>query len=161
AGTKLIAIGGDATEGDFFDPTPFVDELDTSNWPSGSWVLSPDDLPAARQGNSAGFVSNGRVGGEIWSTGGATVRFINEHFFRPAPICTTYTYTTVMAAFVPGTTDTGNHTDDGSTVIMLPFPYRLYDTEFSNVAVGSNGHLTFGTPNNNFDVTCIPVASAT
>jgi hypothetical protein len=44
---------------------------------------------------------------------------------------------------------------------MLPFPYRLYDAEFSTVAVGSNGHLTFGTVNNAFGVTCIPVATAT
>ena len=73
----------------------------------------------------------------------------------------TYNYTTSAGSIVPGTTDTGNHTDDGSTVIMLPFPYRLYDAEFATVAVGSNGHLTFGTPNNNFGVTCIPVASAT
>jgi 6-phosphogluconolactonase (cycloisomerase 2 family) len=161
AGTKLIAIGGDTTGSDFFDPSAQVDELDTTTWPSGTWVASPNNLPAVRQGNSAGFVSNGRAGGEIWSTGGATVTFINENLFRAAPICTTYTYTTSAGAIVPGTTDTGNHVDDGSTVIMLPFPYRVYDTEFTNVAVGSNGHLTFGTVNNAFDVTCLPVTAAT
>jgi hypothetical protein len=161
AGTKLIAIGGDATGSDFFDPTNLVDELDTTTWPSGTWVASPDNLPTARQGDSAGFVSNGRVGGEIWSTGGATTTFINENLFRAAPICTTYTYSTSAGSIVAGTVDTGNHTDDGSTVIMLPFPYRLYDTEFTNVAVGSNGHLTFGAVNNQFDPTCIPIVIAT
>jgi hypothetical protein len=161
AGTKLIAIGGDATGSDFFDPTALVDELDTTSWPSGAWVASPDNLPTIRQGNSAGFVSNGRVGGEIWSTGGATVGFINEHLFRAAPICLAYNFSISAGSIVPGTTDTGNHTDDGSTVIMLPFPYRLYDTDFSNVRVGSNGHLTFGAPNDNFNPGCIPVAGAT
>ena len=162
AGTKLIAIGGDTTGLDFFDPSAQVDELETTTWPSGTWVASPDNLPTVRQGNSAGFVSNGRVGGEIWSTGGVTVGVINEHLFRAAPICLTYTYTTSSSATIfPGTTDTGNHADDGSTVIMLPFPYRLYDTEFTNVAVGSNGHLTFGAVNDQFDPTCIPIVTAT
>jgi lactonase family protein with 7-bladed beta-propeller/Kelch motif protein len=161
AGTKLIAIGGDTTGVDFFDPSAQVDELDTSTWPSGTWVGSPDNLPAERQGNSAGFVSSGRVGGEIWSTGGATTGFINDHLFRAAPTCLTYNFTTSAGSIVAGTTDTTNHADDDSTVIALPFPYRLYDTEFSSVRVGSNGHLTFGTPNDTFNPTCIPVAAAT
>ena len=162
AGTRLIAIGGDTTGVDFFDPTALVDELDTSTWPAGTWVQSLDDLPSARQGNSAGFVSTGRVGGEIWTTAGSSATFINEHLFRAASACVAYTYTVGAAgSIVPGTTDTGNHADDASTVIMLPFPYRLYDTEFTNVAVGSNGHLTFGAVNDQFDPTCIPIVTAT
>ena len=161
AGTKLVAIGGDISGGSFADPSAQVDELDTTVWPGGTWVASPDNLPTARQANSGGFTSNGRAGGEIWSTGGFGGTFINEHLFRAAPICTTYAYNLSAGAIVPGTTDTGNHTDDGSTVIMLPFPFRVYDSEFTNVAVGSNGHLTFGTVNNTFDPTCIPVATAT
>jgi hypothetical protein len=162
AGTRLIAIGGDVTGSDFADPTTQVDELDTTSWPSGTWVGSPDNLPAVRQGNSGGFTSSGRVGGEIWSTGGfGTAGFVGDHLFRTELTCLSYNYSTSAGSIVAGTTDTGNHTDDGSTVIMLPFPYRLYDTEFTNVAVGSNGHLTFGTPNNAFGVTCIPVTGAT
>ena len=80
AGTKLAAIGGDTTGADFFDPSAQVDELETTAWPSGTWVTSPDNLPTVRQGNSAGFVTSGRIGGEIWSTGGGTVGFINEIF---------------------------------------------------------------------------------
>ena len=91
AGTKLIAIGGDSNGGSFFDPSAQVDELDTSTWPGGTWVPSPDNLPSARQANPAGFVSTGRVGGEIWTTGGigpASV-FLSEHLFRaraPLPL---------------------------------------------------------------------------
>jgi Kelch motif protein len=161
AGTQLFAIGGDTTGADFFDPSDQVDELDTTTWPSGTWGPSPDNLPTVRQGNSAGFVSNGRFEGEIWSTGGGTVGFINEHIFRAALPCLTYFYTTSSGSIVPGITDTGNHADDGSTVVVLPFPYRLYDQEFTSVKVGSNGHLTFGTPNDTFDPTCLPVAGAT
>jgi hypothetical protein len=37
----------------------------------------------------------------------------------------------------------------------------LYDQTFGNVAVGSNGHLTFGTVNDAFNPTCIPIVTAT
>ena len=83
-GTRLIAIGGDSNGGAFFDPSVQVDELDTSAWPDGMWVSSPDNLPTPRQSNQAGFFSSGRIGGEIWSTGGRTTGnvYLNEHLFR-------------------------------------------------------------------------------
>ncbi len=71
-----------------------------------------------------------------------------------------YYVTNSGASIVPGATDTGNHTDDGSTVIPLPFPYQLYGLVFTSVAVGSNGHLTFGGANDSGTVSCIPVAYA-
>jgi hypothetical protein len=85
SGSKLFAIGGDATGGGFFDASVQVDELDTGSWPSGSWSSSPANLPSARQSNQAGFFSTGRVGGEIWSTGGVTaaITFLADHLFRP------------------------------------------------------------------------------
>ncbi len=88
SGSKLFAIGGDVTGGGFFDASNQVDELDTASWPSGSWTASPANLPSARQGNSAGFSSTGRIGGEIWSTGGvnASVTFLAEHLFRATPL---------------------------------------------------------------------------
>lgn len=74
--------------------------------------------------------------------------------------CTNYSFTVSSGSIVPGTTDTGNHVDDGSTVIALPFTYTLYDTGFNSVAVGSNGHMTFGTANDGFNVSCIPIVNA-
>jgi hypothetical protein len=79
----------------------------------------------------------------------------------PTPPCMNYAYTVGSGTIVPGTTDTGNHADDNHTLIPLPFAYTLYDTSFSNVSVGSNGHLTFGTVNDGFNIGCIPVATAT
>ena len=72
-----------------------------------------------------------------------------------------YAYTVGTGPIVPGTTDTGNHADDASTIITLPFSYRLFDTSFPTVAVGSNGHLTFGTVNDTFNASCIPQATTT
>src|SRR4029079_14256020 len=78
----------------------------------------------------------------------------------PTP-CQNYSYTVSTGSIVPGTTDTGNHTDDNSTLIGLPFTYRLSDTNFNNVRVGSNGHLTFGTVVDSFNATCMPQATTT
>ena len=161
AGTKLIAMGGDANGGG--GPSAQVDALDISVWPGGAWVASPDNLPSPRTQYSAGFASTGRVGGEIWSTGGEGpgAVILKEHLFRPAPTCAAYTFTTGAGGIVPGTTDTGNHTDDGSTQITIPFLYNIYDQQANVVSVGSNGHLTFGLVNDTFNPTCIPVANAT
>lgn len=78
----------------------------------------------------------------------------------PTPVCD-YVYTVTTGSIVPGTVDVGNHTDDGSTNIALPFSYTLYNRAFNQVAVGSNGQLTFGTVNNTFAIPCLPVSGAT
>ena len=44
---------------------------------------------------------------------------------------------------MPGTVDTGNHTDDGTTFISLPFTYQLYDQTYTGVNLSSNGNLQF------------------
>ena len=62
---------------------------------------------------------------------------------------------------MPGTTDTGNHCDDCTTVISLPFPVTLYDQTFTSAMVGSNGIFAFGTNNNAFAGSCLPVPTAT
>ena len=85
-GSKIYALGGDAQGGGFFDSVSTVDELDTSAWPSGTWVASPPNLPAPpRQANQAGFHSTAFTGGEIWSTGGIngqTFQFLSDHLYR-------------------------------------------------------------------------------
>src|SRR4029079_11949884 len=65
AGTnKLYALGGDTQGGGFFDSTNEVDELPLGSWPSGTWAMSPPNLPVPnRQANQAGFYGNG----DIWS----------------------------------------------------------------------------------------------
>jgi hypothetical protein len=84
AGTnKLYALGGDLpNDGNFFNSTNLVDELDLSGWPGGTWNPSPPDLPLPnRQGNQAGFYGNG----DIWSVGGldgATFIFEGEVWHR-------------------------------------------------------------------------------
>jgi subtilisin family serine protease len=54
-----------------------------------------------------------------------------------------YTFTTGSDSIVPGTTDSGNHTDDGDTAVALPFSFQLYDQTFNSVNVSSNGRVDF------------------
>ena len=54
-----------------------------------------------------------------------------------------YTFTTGTDPIVPGTTDTGNHIDDGDTFVALPFSFSLYDQTYNGVNVSSNGRLDF------------------
>ena len=62
---------------------------------------------------------------------------------------------------MPGVDDTGNHCDDCVTVIPLPFSVTLYDQAFTSATVGSNGIFAFGTNNNSFTGSCLPVTGAT
>ena len=65
----------------------------------------------------------------------------------PTPTATpsgcNYTFTTGTDPIVPGTTDTGNHIDDGDTFVALPFSFSLYDQTYNGVNVSSNGRLDF------------------
>jgi len=54
-----------------------------------------------------------------------------------------YIITPGTDAIVAGTTDIGNHTDDGETFIGLPFSFTLYDQTYNGVNVSSNGRLEF------------------
>src|SRR5437762_650552 len=58
--------------------------------------------------------------------------------------------------FVPGVTDRGNHCDDCTTVLTLPFPVQIFDQAFSTANVGSNGNLQFLSTRTEFVNTCLP-----
>jgi hypothetical protein len=61
---------------------------------------------------------------------------------------------------VPGTTDVGNHTDDGTTAITLPFAFSFYGNNFTTANVSSNGNLQFTSNNTAFSNVCpFPIAS--
>src|SRR5262249_28124104 len=82
---KLYSLGGDLpNDGNFFDSTNQVNELDLSAWPGGTWTSSTPNLPLPnRQANQAGFYG----GGGIWSVGGidgTTFTFFSDVFARPS-----------------------------------------------------------------------------
>jgi subtilisin family serine protease len=61
-----------------------------------------------------------------------------------------------VANIVPGTADTGNHGDDDTNVIALPFSYTFYGQSFTNVTVDTNGKLHFGGGTSDYQNTCLP-----
>ncbi len=69
-----------------------------------------------------------------------------------------YTIIPGTNTIVPGTTDIGNHTDDGDTFISLPFNFQLYGNTYNGVFVSSNGRLDFLTVNDPFGYisACLP-----
>jgi len=75
-----------------------------------------------------------------------------------ASAATYATSTSTGNSIIPGTTDTGNHCDDCTTSVSLPFPVSFYGTNFSTVALSSNGNVQFtsggGTANNSNS--CLP-----
>jgi hypothetical protein len=73
---------------------------------------------------------------------------------------TQYVITPGADLIVPGTTDTGNHTDDGDTAVALPFSFKLYGNTYNSVNVNSNGRLDFVTVNEpgGYVTACLPAS---
>jgi hypothetical protein len=67
-----------------------------------------------------------------------------------------YTITPGTDTIVPGETDIGNHTDDGTTFVALPFSFQLYDQTYTGVNVSSNGNAQFVTADANWVSVCLP-----
>src|SRR4051812_40431045 len=65
-----------------------------------------------------------------------------------------YTTQTGTGTIVPGTTDIGNHVDDGVTPISFPFPVTLYRQTFTTANADSNGSLLFSTSTSGFNANC-------
>jgi hypothetical protein len=80
-----------------------------------------------------------------------------QHSLRssPAGLCSNYTTSTSTDSIVPGDTDTGNHCDDCTTAIMLPFPVSLYGISYTTANVSSNGNLQFDSSASDFDSFCL------
>src|SRR5437868_2255335 len=99
------------------------------------------------------------TGGKAVSSGG-----VNNPLDTPTPTPTcgvvqNYNITQSTGTIIPGTTDIGNHIDDGTTTIALPFPVSFYGTSFSSAIVGSNGTIGFTANANTFTNTCLPYTS--
>jgi hypothetical protein len=70
--------------------------------------------------------------------------------------CPFYSITQSTATVVSGTVDIGNHCDDCTTVITLPFSYQLYNMSFITATVSSNGNLQFDSNSPRSSITCLP-----
>jgi hypothetical protein len=76
------------------------------------------------------------------------------------PCLGNYTTATTTGTITPGGTDIGNHCDDCTTDIVLPFPVSVYgNPPVTAVAVGSDGDIHFPGPYNKLFwwAGCVPV----
>jgi hypothetical protein len=74
-----------------------------------------------------------------------------------ATACARYTVTQADDVdFIGGSDDIGNHCDDCTTAINLPFPFSIYDISASTVTVSSNGNLQFTSNSSALGAICPP-----
>jgi hypothetical protein len=78
----------------------------------------------------------------------------------PTP-CGQYGIQQIGGSIVPGTMDIGNHGDDVTTTISLPFSYTLYGQTFTQITLDSNGKAHFPGGGSVFTNTCLPQSGAT
>jgi PKD repeat protein len=77
--------------------------------------------------------------------------------FTPPVPSTGYVITTSTGASIePGVDDSGNHADDGTTTISLPFNFTFYGTSYSQAALCSNGNIQFNTVDSYYFNSCLP-----
>jgi hypothetical protein len=78
----------------------------------------------------------------------------------PSPAATDYVVVASTGTIVPGSVDIGNHCDDCTTNISMPFPATLYEGHFFSAVIGSNGTLGFVSNGNDFTNDCVPTQAA-
>jgi hypothetical protein len=122
-------------------------------------------------GSTAQFTVHFNFGGSVTASIGAgaitafgcngNTAFSGTYTVGGCPPQNHYDIQQIGGSIVPGTTDTGNHVDDGTTPITLPFSYTIYDQTFTSANVDSNGTLQFVSPVSIFTNTCLPDTSRT
>jgi len=70
--------------------------------------------------------------------------------------CTTYTRTTGTGTIEAGIDDIGNHGDDVTTTVALPFTVTFYGVAYNSVNLCSNGWASFAATNTGYANVCIP-----
>src|SRR5207248_5595916 len=89
--------------------------------------------------NFGGSVTASIGAGAITAHGcNGNAAFSGNYTVLGCPAADHYVIAQIGGSIVPGTTDIGNHTDDGTTFVSIPFTYTLYDTNYTGVNVSSN-----------------------
>ena len=133
---------------------------------SGNSVPSVTAVSVINANMTARFTLHMNFGGSVTANiaagaitdpfGNPNAAFSGSYTVAGCPPQDHYNITQIGGSIVPGTTDIGNHTDDGVTTISLPFSYTLYDTSYSSITVSSNGTAQFVTTDNLWTNTCLP-----
>jgi hypothetical protein len=107
--------------------------------------------------NFGGSVTASIAAGAITDTfGNPNAAFSGGYTVEGCPPQNHYNIDQITASIVPGDTDIGNHCDDCTTTIALPFSYTLYDQTFTSVNLSSNGNAQFTTTDATYTNQCLP-----
>jgi N-acetylneuraminic acid mutarotase len=79
----------------------------------------------------------------------------NTPSVTPTVCSANYAWVATTGTIVPGTTDIGNHTDDGMTFVSLPFPVSFYEQTYNSINVSSNGNAQFVNNDGWYDNDCL------
>ncbi|NOT30891.1 MAG: hypothetical protein HOP15_10635 [Planctomycetes bacterium] len=118
------------------------------------------DLPAGEAGSATFEVSTSPA-----FACGATIHFTLSVSHSGGPQVLEFDLTTGGAEYVitagvdsivAGVTDIGNHGDDVTTTIALPFPVTFYNASFSSATFSSNGNVQFTGASASFSNVCFP-----
>ena len=137
AGTYWIEIQANltfATQGEWGWTDRTVLSNSPAAWqnPGGGFGVCPTWAPKlavcvpTASGPDQVYRINGTIGGGGTPTPTATAT---------AASCSTYTTAPGTGTITPGTTDTGNHCDDCSTLVTFPFPVSVYGQTFNTANV--------------------------
>ncbi len=121
---------------------------------------SPTPTPTASPSGSPSPTPTATATATPTATATATATPTGTPSATPTPTCqVTYTTATATGTITAGGTDIGNHCDDCTTDITLPFPVSVYGTSTSVASVGSDGDIHFTGPYNKlfFWEGCVPV----
>src|SRR5262249_33066739 len=124
-------------------------------WTDGRTIISGN----SQQDVFVNFVQGATPTASPTPTATATASPTPTNTPTPTPCVGQYTITQIAGSIVPGTTDIGNHCDDCTTTIALPFPYTLYDQSFTMVNLSSNGNAQFTTTDSDYNNICVPWTS--
>ena len=94
-------------------------------------------------GSTAQFTVHFNFGGSVTASIGAgaitavgcnpNAAFTGNYTVEGCPPANHYDIAQIGGSIVPGSTDTGNHGDDQTTTIALPFSYSVYDQTFNSI----------------------------
>lgn len=161
---------GKYNQGDYWLGRAFVTRWNGSSWEQveaenpdrhnelrGVDAVGPNYAWAAGFRNSLKNTLTERYGPPCSSTGGPTAVPTKSPTNTATPTaCAVYNTTTGTATVAPGLVDTGNHCDQCTTSVDLPFPYTFYGQTFTKVNVGDNGILQFSSANPGHTQSCLP-----
>jgi len=174
---KLIAATGPPTG--LTLSAPANGALDQPTVLQFSWSAIPGETYRLQVDNSFDFSSPvldvSGIGRGSYTNSGAPLPPARRWYWQVTPTnacgtgggSATWSFTTIAEYvvddtqpmnFVPGTTDIGNHCDDCTTPVALPFAAGFYGASFSSLNASSNGNLQFSSSSSAYLNACLPTS---